>query len=323
METNIRPYTGDEDFLKIRDFFVDTYSLYQRPYNWLIDRWNFSRRFGLPYHTHHSTSYFGVPAHPRRSHRDEHQMWENAIGIWDDQDGNILGVVHTENEEPGEAWIQIHPEHTRLYAEMITYIEERLADRAGDTAYVKLYVTDDSELGQIARDRGYRKIEGTQTYMEYVNEKPVAPVLPDGFVVGSVEDVDDVEKRRMVRAFSFGAYCGPSDWPPASVFTEMQQAPDYRRDLDLFIVAPNGDYASFCTIWLDDKNGYANFEPVGTHADYQRRGLARALLREGFRRMAAYGATKSYMPSGNEFYRKVGFRPTSYSYSPWIRYFKV
>ena len=57
------------------------------------------------------------------------------------------------------------------------------------------------------------------------------------------------------------------------------------QDLDLFIVAPNGDYASFCTIWINEKNKYGNFEPVGTHAEYQGMGFGRALLMEGFRRM--------------------------------------
>ena len=102
-----------------------------------------------------------------------------------------------------------------------------------------------------------------------------------------------------------------------------KREPDYRRDLDLFIVAPNGDYASFCTIWLDEKNAYANFEPVGTHVDYRRLGLARALLMEGFRRMAMHGARRSFMASGNDFYRKAGFERTSYSYASWIRYFKA
>jgi hypothetical protein len=39
-------------------------------------------------------------------------------------------------------------------------------------------------------------------------------------------------------------------------------------------VAPNGDYVSFCTIWIDERNKYGKFEPVGTHAEYQGMGLA-------------------------------------------------
>jgi hypothetical protein len=55
----------------------------------------------------------------------------------------------------------------------------------------------------------------------------------------------------MAKAIAFGARYAPSDWMPAPLFSMMQRAPDYRPELDLFIVAPNGDYASFCAIWVD------------------------------------------------------------------------
>ncbi|MEW6524940.1 MAG: GNAT family N-acetyltransferase [Bacillota bacterium] len=138
--------------------------------------------------------------------------------------------------------------------------------------------------------------------------------------IKSVRDEDDVGRRRIVKSIAFGGGYAPSDWPPASAFRELQKARDYRKDLDLFVVAPNGDYAAFCTVWVDEKNPYANFEPVGTHAEYRHLGLARALLNEGFRRMAAYGATRSFMVSDNQFYREVGFRETPYSFSAWIKY---
>ena len=78
----------------------------------------------------------------------------------------------------------------------------------------------------------------------------------------------------MAKAIAFNSAYAPSDWAPASAFREMQRAPDYRQDLDLFIVAPNGDTVSFCTIWIDERNKYGKFEPVGTHAGYQGMGLA-------------------------------------------------
>jgi predicted N-acetyltransferase YhbS len=52
-------------------------------------------------------------------------------------------------------------------------------------------------------------------------------------------------------------------------------------------------------------------------------GLGRALLAEGFRRMAECGVTHSFMGSTNEFYRRVGFQPTPYAYCPWIKYINV
>ena len=326
MQTTSRPYDSRTDFMRVRDFLIETFALYQRPFNWLIDRWNFCRYFVLPVHTYYNVRYFGVPTRPHHSHRDELMAWERTNRIWESAGGEIVGVVTSENEEPGEAWIQIHPDYTFLYDDMVDYIEAHMSDRVDGLGYVKLYVNEGCELEAVASGRGYRKLVWRTPYLGYAldaSDDLVAPQLAEGFVIKSVLEEDDPDKRRIAKSIAFGGGYAPSDWAPASVYEEMQRAPDYRKDLDLFIVAPNGDYASFCTIWIDEKNGYGNFEPVGTQGDYRGQGLARALLTEGFRRMAAYGVTRSFMGSGNEFYRKVGFKETIYAYSPWIKHFQV
>jgi ribosomal protein S18 acetylase RimI-like enzyme len=324
MKITIKEYDDSVDFIRVRDFLVETFSLYQRPFNWCIDRWNFCRYFVVPLHTHYNVQYFGVPTQVTQPYRDELICWQKNNRIWENEYGNIVGVVTSENEEPGEAWIQIHPDYVFLYDEMVTYIEENLADRVDGIVYVKLYIDEDSELKQIAEARGYRKlVKQGSTHLEYNITDPKPPQLQEGFVIRSVMDEDDPDKRRISKSIAFGANYCPSNWAPASVYKVMQQSPDYRRDLDLFIVGPDGDYISFCTIWLDEKNRYGNFEPVGTHHEYQRMGFGTALMTEGFRRMAKYGITRSFMDVGNPFYRKVGFRETPYSYYPWIKYFRA
>lgn len=324
MEVTFKKYNAEKDFMRVRELIIESFSLYQRPFNWCIDRWNFCQYLVVPIHTFYNTRYFGIPTLTGEPHRDEMPFWEKGIGIWENEDGKIVGVANSENEEPGEAWIQIHPDYTFLYDEMVTYIEENLADRVDGLGYVKLYVNEGCELEEIAKSRGYRKLvkHGT-THLEYILRELPPPKLPDGFVIKSVQDEDDPDKRRIAKSIAFGAHYNPSDWAPASVYEYMQKAPDYRKDFDLFIVAPNGDYASFCTVWIDEVNKYGNFEPVGTHDEYQRMGLGTALLTEGFRRMYNYGLSRSFMDSGNPFYRKVGFRETSYEYYPWIKYFQV
>ncbi|MFC2146194.1 GNAT family N-acetyltransferase [Acidobacteriota bacterium] len=323
METIFKAYEPASDFMRIRDFLIETFSLYQKPFNWLIDHWNFCRYFAVPVHTFYNTRYFSVPTQMSPPHRDELPFWEKTIAIWENRDGHIVGVVNSGNEEPGEAWTQVHPHYTFLYDEMVTYIEEHLADRVGNVGYVKLYINNGTRLEQIASAREYKRIKESIPYLEYrIDETPPLRLpLPKGFVIKSVQDEDDVDRRRTAKSIAFGSNYGPSHWPPASAFKEMQQAPDYRKDLDLFIVAPNGDCASFCTAWVDLKNQYGNFEPVGTHAEYRGLGLGRILLMEGLRRMARYGIERSFMDSLNPFYRKVGFKDTPYIYSPWIKYF--
>jgi ribosomal protein S18 acetylase RimI-like enzyme len=317
-----RAYQPDHDFMRVRQFLIDTFALYQRPYNWLIDHWNFCRYFVTPVHTYYNVRHFDVPTRPHPFLWDEVARWEHLVSVWENSAGEVVAVVNTENEGPGEAWFQIHPAYTFLYDRLIDDVEERLADRAEGVAFLKLYVNHGSELETVAAARGYRKLPQPTTYLEYTldpADPPAGLPLPAGFAIRSVAEVDDVEQRRRAKSIAFGGSFAPSDWPPAAAFRAMQQAPDYAADLDLFVLAPNGDCASFCTIWVDAANHYANFEPVGTRIDYQGMGLARALLHEGFRRMAARGVTRSFMASGNDFYRKVGFRDTSAGYSPWIK----
>jgi len=78
-------------------------------------------------------------------------------------------------------------------------------------------------------------------------------------------------------------------------YRNIQTAPLYRRDLDLVAVAPDGAVAAFCTIWFDDVTRSAYFEPVATVPDHQRRGLGKALLTEGLRRLNRMGAVLAFV----------------------------
>lgn len=320
MSASLRSYRGDEDFRLVRQFIIDTFALYGRPVNWLIDRWNFCRYHVLPIHTFYNLRYFGVPTLTHPPFRDELPVWEQAIGIWATAGGEIAGVVLNSNEEPGDAWFMVHPDHAGLAEEMVDYAEERLADRVGEVAFLKLYLYEGTVLEGIAERRGYTRLDSRMIQREYRLTGAERPQLPDGYVIRSVAEEDDPDQRRMAKAIAFGANYSPSDWPPADAFRSMQKAPDYRPELDLFVKAPNGDNAAFCTIWVDERNRYGNFEPVGTRPEHRKLGLASALLAEGCRRMAALGVTRSFMDSNNPFYAEFGFRETDYAYRPWIRY---
>jgi ribosomal protein S18 acetylase RimI-like enzyme len=77
--------------------------------------------------------------------------------------------------------------------------------------------------------------------------------------------------------------------------------------------------ASSTIMWLDQANKTAEFEPVGTHPDYRRRGLARAMLLHGMQLARAAGATQMTVaclgapayPQARGLYYSVGFRELS------------
>ncbi len=131
------------------------------------------------------------------------------------------------------------------------------------------------------------------------------------------------------RCYASGLVFHPNDLQYAidnrndiSWYRNIQNAPLYRRDLDLLAAASDGSVASFCTVWFDDVNRAGVFEPVGTVPAHQRRGLGKALLCEGLRRLKKLGATMayvgSYSPEAGALYASVGF--TEYDLSiPWIK----
>src|SRR4051794_22722208 len=74
---------------------------------------------------------------------------------------------------------------------------------------------------------------------------------------------------------------------------------------------------SYCLAWLDDENRVGELEPVGTHADFRRRGLAAAVCAFALRRLREEGAELAVVYArGNaayagpkQLYESLGFRP--------------
>lgn len=73
-----------------------------------------------------------------------------------------------------------------------------------------------------------------------------------------------------------------------------------------------------CGIWFDPLNGVGLFEPVGTHPDFQGKGLGKAVMAEGMRRMKAAGmrrAVVGFDPSNAAalaLYTSMGFQASCY-----------
>ena len=77
--------------------------------------------------------------------------------------------------------------------------------------------------------------------------------------------------------------------------------------------------ASSAIMWLDEVNKSAEFEPVGTHPGYRRRGLARAMMLHGMHLARAAGASHMTVvcegapghPAARGLYYGLGFRELS------------
>jgi ribosomal protein S18 acetylase RimI-like enzyme len=94
------------------------------------------------------------------------------------------------------------------------------------------------------------------------------------------------------------------------------QSPVYVPEHEIFVMASNpaGQVAAYCIIWTDEVSKIGHFEPVGTHPDFQRKGLGKSLLFEGLRRLKAEGMTEADVCTNHDnaaairLYESVGFQ---------------
>lgn len=110
-------------------------------------------------------------------------------------------------------------------------------------------------------------------------------------------------------------------WHPSgftvAAFERVRRTWPYRADLHPLVAAPDGTLAATAIIWLDEATRTAEFEPVGTHRDFRRRGLGTALQLHGMRLAKAAGATRMLVaclgapahPAARDLYYGVGFHP--------------
>jgi ribosomal protein S18 acetylase RimI-like enzyme len=162
--------------------------------------------------------------------------------------------------------------------------------------------------------RGYSISEPLSWYAYHVQEldgKVPAPVVPEGFRLRAVRSADDFHKRVALHR---------AVWAPSRLteegYRKVTAAWPYRADLDCVVEAPDGSFAAYVLCWFDEDNGVGEFEPVGTHPGYRRRGLGAAVCRyalgrlqeEGARSAIVYGGGRDEDERSRALYESVGFR---------------
>lgn len=135
-----------------------------------------------------------------------------------------------------------------------------------------------------------------------------APQLPAGFTIRSAT-LKDYEQLALARNSAFN-----DDWTPDMYRDAVMRKPGYQPERELVVVAPGGQIAAFTIIWLDTLNKVGLFEPVGTHRDFQRMGLARALMLYALKVMRQAGMERALVEhnadnlAAHRLYASLGFQ---------------
>jgi mycothiol synthase len=287
-----RPYRDDADFRRIRQLAIDTYPITPVAWNWDIRRWE-----GLRH-------YASDPAPDPR--------WPKWIRLWETAEGRLVGVANPEGRL-GEAFLQLQPDYRHLEEEMVAWCEGHLAVSSEESGRrLWIYVHDyDGPRRSLLRRWGYveRGEWGVARRLRLEARPLPVPSLPPGYLLRETRpDPADAQGIADLLNVAFGR----TSHTAAEFRGFTANAPSYRRDLDLVAQAPGGELACYVGLTWDPPNRRGMFEPVCTHPDHRRRGLALAVMHEGLRRLRALGATDAYVESGsgepvNALYDGVGF----------------
>ena len=212
----------------------------------------------------------------------------------------------------------VHPAHRKLVPVMLAWAETNLATADGDSppSVTTWALAQDTGRVALLEARGYTRTDDHLIFHTADLSRAIsAPVLPPGFTIRAFAGECEIEARVEVHRSAFA---------PSRMTVEKHRRvmalPTYRQELDLMVIAPDGTPAAYCIVWVDAANRFGVFEPVGTHQDHRRLGLARAVLRHGQQLLQALDAEVAhvYAAGGNAastaLYPAAGFEVSDKNY---------
>jgi len=277
MKVHHTHYSGyKKDFFDMRNLLIESYGKCDKPLNWLIgrlDNWRFAA--------------FTVMI------RKDPQFYQKNAHLWRTENNDLIGFFISEN---GREYfeLQIHPEYRFLEKEMLKWTIENWAQGKNqiitifykyDTARIRLFEKYNFECqGVVGFDYRY----DTKNYTKGAD-------IDSNFCIEAFSQSYEYENRIETERLTFSRDSLNREW-----FETKALAPGYSSDWDLAVVSPDGQVVAFCLAWLDKKNKVAEIDPVGTHPDYRKRGLAKALLTDCFIRLNRNGITKAHIQGFSE-----------------------
>ena len=299
MSLKMRSFTWEKDFELVRAFLIFTYNLTHSFQNWI------------------PSMFEDIKLRPcSNEYRNEEDEY---IKIWEKTDDTGLSsvtkiVAITFLKPSGDCWIQINPNHRGLEKKIVIWLEKqrrKIENNETSKLELRFYVDEiDEKRKALLAELGYED-SGLEAYNRTRPIDKPAPEyqLPDGFTIRSVDvEKDFVQYKRVMEAVF--PHCSHMTKRRTKIYSA---ASFYNRDLDLVAVDRHGDFAAFCTVRMDPVSRMAELEPVGTHPNYRKLGLAKSVICEGLRRLQKYhpsslcilGAAAS--EAANRLYDSVGF----------------
>jgi GNAT superfamily N-acetyltransferase len=247
-----------------------------------------------------------------------------SIGIWETAEGRVVGVVHPEGR--GDAYLEVDPEFPDIEPEMVAWAEEHLARPSGNERSIEFWVSDeDGRRRRLLEGCGYTPDhEGGWMRCLAFDRVPAfeLPALAEPYRLRPT-DPSDADCSRMADLLNAGF--GRTVHSAAEIRNFVDRSPSFEHALNLVAAAPDGSFAATVGLTYDAANRHGLIEPVCTHPDHRRRGLAHVLLLRGLRRLQERGALTASLDTGdgegaNALYIGAGF-VEGHHFRAWRRTF--
>jgi mycothiol synthase len=309
MKVSFRPYKSEDDFWRMREFLRQVFVLNQR----LERSWHISRLEYARWHTCLNCANVSL----------------QEVAYLGEADGQLIAFLMPDGGL-GEAHFCVNPgwQTVKLEEQMLNIAEEHLAASQPDgSRKLRVWAVEaEKQRQELLISHGYHKDNWPEYQWRRDLDGPIAEVpAPAGYTIRPLGDGLELLERCYASGLGFhegDIKIAVENRDDPGWYRNIQTAPLYRRDLDLVAIAPDGSIASFCTIWFDDVTRSACFEPVATVPSHQRRGLGKAVMAEGLRRLQHMGATRAfvsgYSSEANALYRSA-LSPEQELNEVWVR----
>ena len=188
-----------------------------------------------------------------------------------------------------------------------------MARKQGHTHLLRMNVAEtDKHLREHLRGRGFQHIPEDMLAMRLSLEHELPqPILPHGYVLRPVEEINAVSRAAAQHA-AFQSVKPLQDY--FQIYSHFMASQGYPKGCDFAVIAPDGCVAAFCIVWPDPVSGIGQIEPVGTHPDFQRKGLGRAVMLAGMHHLQSLEMRSVRIcvltdnPAAFKVYESLGFR---------------
>jgi len=217
-------------------------------------------------------------------------FFEENVHMW--LDGDQLVALTISEYGKDDMFIEIAVGYEALITDTLRWINEEWNNNY-DKKVIFCFDTDKDKIE--AFEKGGFSFQGPDEYKRIyrVNEMDYEYETPHGYTISTFSDNPNYEGRVNLSRNVFNNTTTKED------ILGLHQSNDYIKELEMIALSSEGEYSAYCIGWRypgSVDTGY--IEPVGTHSDHRRKGLASAIIKECFQRMSKMGIKEVVIATG-------------------------